>query len=280
MFSRRVFELLACGTPVVTTPSLGIQRFFGTLVGEITDVEKGRTIVRRLLTDADYYSRIQAAGVREVLSKHTYAIRLESVCEAIGLDWRRPPCRMAVFAVPDRSGAAGIVEMLSRQTCRPTVVVLSSQDGKLRQKLAEAGYDVRIADTPSAAELAAAGITAAAWMNASCHYGPNYLLDASLATLYSEGSLSGMVAGWHRKSGNLVVEGNVDAAYTRAGGLLAETIVAAAPHWDAIGDPMRQALVAGLTGPLPIDGFVRPSFEFSLDASSTLSAKDLAAVCL
>lgn len=280
MFSRRVFELLACGTPVVTTPSLGIRRFFGDLVGEISDVEKGRKLVRRLLTDSDYYSRIQAAGVREVLSKHTYAIRLQTIAEALGLPWRRPVVRMAVFAVPDRRGAAGLLDMLGRQTLRPDLVVLPRKHESLCAKLREAGYNVRTGESAADPLLSEAGITAIAWMNAAHHYGPAYLLDASLSTLYAEGSLSGMNAGWHRKSGNLVLEGNADAAYTRSGGLLAETLVASRDHWASIAAPLRDAFTSGLSGPLSIEGFVRPPFEFSLDASSALSSKDLARFCL
>ena len=94
MFSRRVFELLACGTPVVTTPSIGIRRFFGDIVGEITDVEKGKALVRRLLTDKAYYERIRRAGIQEVFSKHTYAHRLEFVAQKIGLEWHAGPCRI------------------------------------------------------------------------------------------------------------------------------------------------------------------------------------------
>ena len=280
MFSRRVFELLACGTPVVTTPSLGIRRFFGDLVGEISDVEKGRKLVRRLLTDSDYYCRIQAAGVREVLSKHTYAIRLQAIAETLGLPWRRPVVRMAVFAVPDRRGAAGLLDMLGRQTLRPDLVVLPRKHESLCAKLREAGYNVRTGESAADPLLSEAGITAIAWMNAAHHYGPAYLLDASLSTLYAEGSLSGMNAGWRRKSGNLVLDGKVDAAYTRSGGLLAETLVASQDHWATIAAPLRDAFVSGLSGPLPVEGFVRPPFEFALNASSTLSAKDLARFCL
>ena len=280
MFSRRVFELLACGTPVVTTPSVGIRRFFGPLVGEITDVEKGRAQVRRLLTDAEHYRRIQAAGIREVLGKHTYAIRLETMAEALGFSWRRPVCRMAVFAVPGRDGADGIAAMLSRQTLRPAAVVLSRKNASLRAKLAAAGFDVHLCDSPDAPELAAAGINAAAWMDASCHYGPGYLLDASLAMLYDAGALSGMAADWQRRSGRLVLAGRPNASYTRAGGLLAATVAASAPQWAAAAPAMRAAFDAGLRGTVDLQGFVRPPFEFSTSATRELSSKDLSTLCL
>ena len=92
MFSRRVFELLACGTPVVTTPSIGIRKMFGGIVSEITDVEHGVQYVKRLLEDSDYYEKIRKAGIREVFEKHTYAHRLETIAEKLGLDWHRGPC--------------------------------------------------------------------------------------------------------------------------------------------------------------------------------------------
>lgn len=85
MFSRRVFELLACGTPVITTPSLGIREFFGALVPEVETMAQVRAALQALLNDDEHWLRVSALGRRNVLTYHTYRHRLRTICEVAGL---------------------------------------------------------------------------------------------------------------------------------------------------------------------------------------------------
>lgn len=85
MFSRRVFEGLACGTPVVSTYAQGIENMFGDLVYISENEEEIDAAFRSLLHDEDEYRRKALLGIREVLSKHTYTHRLKYVANQVGL---------------------------------------------------------------------------------------------------------------------------------------------------------------------------------------------------
>ncbi|WP_287123979.1 glycosyltransferase [Chromohalobacter sp.] len=89
MFSRRVFELMACGTPVVSTYARGIEELFESdAVWLVNSEEEAEEAIHTLLNDDAEWRRRSLAGIREVFSSHTYAHRLNSVFEAIGSDER------------------------------------------------------------------------------------------------------------------------------------------------------------------------------------------------
>ena len=86
MFSRRVFELLACGTPVVSTVSRGVTDMFGGEVAVVRSADEVRKEVDRLLDDTDYWMDVSGRGVRAVARRHLYADRLRTIAEAAGFD--------------------------------------------------------------------------------------------------------------------------------------------------------------------------------------------------
>ena len=89
MMSRRVYELLACGTPVVSTPSKAIEEQFPGIVQVAKDADEANVIIERLLTDEHYWEKTSHLGYREVMTKHTYAHRLVNIEKAIGIDNQR-----------------------------------------------------------------------------------------------------------------------------------------------------------------------------------------------
>jgi hypothetical protein len=84
MFSRRVFELLASGTPVVSTPSVGMEAMFGDVVRSVRTEDEARAALSEL-RDPDTWQATRVAGLRRVLSSHTYAHRLAEVAGMVGL---------------------------------------------------------------------------------------------------------------------------------------------------------------------------------------------------
>lgn len=86
MFSRRVFESLACGTPIVSNNSIGINNIFGDLVTTSDNKDELKVAFDRLLNDSSYYKKISHLGIREVLTKHTYLNRLTMILEKLGLN--------------------------------------------------------------------------------------------------------------------------------------------------------------------------------------------------
>ena len=85
MFSRRVFELLASGAAVVSTPNEGIRELFGDVVAIATDRDHATSAIRRLLEDDTHREDVAARGIARVIAGHTYAQRVHEVCSAVGL---------------------------------------------------------------------------------------------------------------------------------------------------------------------------------------------------
>lgn len=86
MFSRRVFELLACGTPVVSTWSKGVEEMLGdACVWSVKTREEAEHAIRTLLENDEEWRKRSLAGMRAVMAKHTYAHRFEKVLNVLGL---------------------------------------------------------------------------------------------------------------------------------------------------------------------------------------------------
>jgi glycosyltransferase involved in cell wall biosynthesis len=84
MFSRRVFELLACGTPVISSYALGIETLLPEVYISKTTRETTRMLTNLLKND-QIWNTASVAGIRAVYEQHTYAHRLAYICETLGL---------------------------------------------------------------------------------------------------------------------------------------------------------------------------------------------------
>ena len=87
MFSRRVFELLASGTPVVSTESDAIENILGTdSVIFVRNAAEAQEAVSKLLSDDDFWRQRSIAGMRAIYSGHTYADRLTEIFRTLECD--------------------------------------------------------------------------------------------------------------------------------------------------------------------------------------------------
>jgi hypothetical protein len=84
MMARRVYELLASGTPVISAPSAALEKQFPGIVMTASNTHQAMLHAERLLSDDDYWRRISHLGYREVMRHHTYKRRLELIAQAIG----------------------------------------------------------------------------------------------------------------------------------------------------------------------------------------------------
>jgi len=76
MFARRVFELLASNTVVVSNFSRGVRLLFGDLVISSDSVTQLKSQLKQFCEDETDYRKLRLLGLRKVLSEHTYAHRL------------------------------------------------------------------------------------------------------------------------------------------------------------------------------------------------------------
>lgn len=86
MFSRRVFEILACGTPVVSTHSDGMKAMLGEHVHIVNNKDEAKNIVQQLLESDLDRERLGHQAARHCLQHHSYQQRFEQILKAIGVE--------------------------------------------------------------------------------------------------------------------------------------------------------------------------------------------------
>lgn len=84
MFSRRVFEILACGTPVVSTPSEGMEEMLGEHVLIAENLNSTKSKIDNLFSSELYRKTTAHKASRHVLSHHSYQQRLRFIINKIG----------------------------------------------------------------------------------------------------------------------------------------------------------------------------------------------------
>lgn len=89
MFSRRVFELLACGTNVISSYSLGIEKMFSQIVKLSRSKEDTQKHLELILKDKELSDRLSLKGQREVFNNHTYTHRFESILDKVGIIYEK-----------------------------------------------------------------------------------------------------------------------------------------------------------------------------------------------
>jgi hypothetical protein len=163
MFSRRVLEILACGTPVVSAPSVAIAALLGDRVPMPRTDDEARDILARLISDERERDRLVIPARREIFARHTARHRLDTILRAIGLS---PPSREVAVTVVGNGPRAR--ENFERQGYPHKTLVSDA---------AEAVTDI------------------VAVMTDTDFYGEHYLVDAVQALEYAQASCVGQVAG-------------------------------------------------------------------------------------
>src|SRR5690606_10877524 len=70
MFSRRVFESLACGTPVISSYATGIRKLFHDIVPLLNDSPNTfYNEVEKLINDDIHYRKVSLNGMRKIFSQ-------------------------------------------------------------------------------------------------------------------------------------------------------------------------------------------------------------------
>lgn len=86
MCSRRVFELLASGTNVISNYSKSIEEMFGPIVPLCNSREDIIKNLSLLLKNYEYSRRLGQLGIRAVYEKHLYKHRFKTIVGTLGLE--------------------------------------------------------------------------------------------------------------------------------------------------------------------------------------------------
>lgn len=217
MFSRRVFELMACGTPVISTYAKGIESLFESeAIWMVNSQEEANEAIHILLTDDAEWRRRSLAGIREVFAHHTYAHRLNDIFNRLGIQQCLPTDPAIALVAEAKSGVE--LEALDRFAreqryssfrlgiaSMPNIATIASSLSE-RIVLLEPGQEATwVAEQQTERPIAG-------WITPHSQYGEHYLRDLANATLYEP-----QAAGWAKSpdqdrfsfGGSALVEGTL-----------------------------------------------------------------------
>lgn len=190
MFARRVYELLASNTLVVSNYSPALDVMFGKLV---LASDRGSQILTRLQELDDLgggQERLRAQALRKVLREHTYEDRFATICSAAGVAFDSSlPTVHAVALADDQAALDSALEAIARQSVLPTSVsVISRNSAALR--IPEGAVSRNRAELGKVTlQEIAAGASHLALIDGRDHYGEHYLEDLVLASRYLDAAV-------------------------------------------------------------------------------------------
>ena len=205
MFARRVFEILASSTAVVSTASTGIEQMLGDAVSIVHDEDEARSELDRLLADPIYRQRKAHLGHRKVMREHTYAARFRTIARAIGLDLdesRDLPAVSVVVPLGDEGWLENALANLRRQRyadVEPLWLVKDGAAGGLAERVMREyprGTIVEVGADASFAAMLRRGIELAPGPLVTAFdprdlYGPEFIGDLVLALTYGDAEIAG-----------------------------------------------------------------------------------------
>jgi spore maturation protein CgeB len=210
MFSRRVFELLAVGTPVISTYSKGIVELLGDSVFITESEADTRRHLDLLLNDRRAWIRASVKGIRKVMESHTYDKRLEQVLTRAGIQCNPSPLPDINLLIRVKDAVpAHLAEDILKQSFKPKIVILISEKEltietfeQFSTRLSPISVVNLIYHQDHLARMIRESAPAAyyAFWHPTNWYGPDYLKDYALAVKYSHAPCIG-------KSNYFVFEG-------------------------------------------------------------------------
>lgn len=205
MFSRRVFESLACGTPVVSTESVGMRRLLGNHVRVARDSEEASSHLRTLFDDEEARAREGHLVFRHVHENHTYGHRMADMRQWAGLP-EQDNTTIAVsilMVVRHHTNALRGIEDFEVQSHpnKELLLVLhgSSFDLDAIRQRAHASthvHTLNVGDDTTVGGCLNRGVEIAsgeyvATLDGDCIYGERYIADMMLAANFADAEILG-----------------------------------------------------------------------------------------
>lgn len=206
MCARRLFELSAAQTTVLSTPSAAIEPFFGDTVTVVETTQEARGALAMLLDQPEHRQRLALRAHRRVFDEHLYTHRVDEVLRTVGLPVAERDVSVSAIVPTMRPGQVDhVLHTLAGQVHRDLELVLvphgfDVDEHDLRARARDAGLQ-RLVVRP-----AEAGLTLGACMNLGVEassgryvakmdddntYAAHYLSDLVRAFDYSQAEVVG-----------------------------------------------------------------------------------------
>lgn len=183
MFSRRVFELMACGTPIVSTYAKGIEDFFESdVIWLVKDKQEALEAIKTLMNDDAEWRRRSLLGIREVFSKHTYAHRWNQIFAAVNSEKsiNVNPQISLVAVANTHQDIARLLQMVSVQEYKNFHLYIQTQLSDMQALAVPANVQICSELKECAADFA----NYIGWIDSNVEYQEFYLRDIVNAILY------------------------------------------------------------------------------------------------
>ncbi len=206
MCSRRLFELSAAETAVVTAPAAAVEPFFGDDLTVVHDTESARLAIGALVGQAELRDRTALRARQRVHREHLYRHRVDAVLRTAGLPVHEPDRSVSAVVPTMRPGQVDhVVDFLGGQAHGDIELVLVTHgfevdERDLRARAADAGLE-RVVVVPAAPDLTLGacmnlGVVASsgryvAKMDDDNSYAANYLADLLAVFDYTEAAVAG-----------------------------------------------------------------------------------------
>ncbi|UVI36672.1 glycosyltransferase family protein [Brevibacterium spongiae] len=221
MCARRIFEITAAGTPVVTTPSAATKEFFPTdEVPQPETKENAEQVLRAFVRSRELRDRTVHKVQRRIWNEHTYTHRALAVMDALEMEHKNPfqASISAVVSTNRPEHLNDIITTHAAQTHGDRELVLVTHGFTVPPDFAaranDAGVEhmqVVVVDgiehlgTCLNRGIAAAGGTIVAKMDDDDIYGSHYLTDQLAALRFSNAELVGKQAHYLHLRGRDIV---------------------------------------------------------------------------
>jgi len=143
MFSRRVMEIAACGTPLISGPGFGMSRYMAGAVHVAHTESEAAQALENLLHHPAYRWRVALKGARTIMRAHTTQHRLVQMLRTAGMAVMAP--KAVAIQLATQKVTEPIVRRLLAQTLRPTRVAADQWQPGTRNALEGAGIQCGIA---------------------------------------------------------------------------------------------------------------------------------------
>ena len=211
MFSRRVFECVASGTPVVSSYSMGVKNIFEDLVFVSDNFNELKQELERLKNDEIYYNKKLIKGIRLCMNNHTYQNRLEYILDKIGIDLEiKSPSVSLLTIINNEEDIHLIKNIYNNQTYKNKNLVLIFKDKELFNKidLVSDNNSIKVLNTPNLIVKDFITTDYISFINLNNFYGKYYIEDLINATKYCEAEFIGKKSYYNKSElfGSLIIE--------------------------------------------------------------------------
>lgn len=189
MFARRVFELVASNTLVVSNYSRGVKNFFGDLVISSDNAKEITNRLEKMKSTTYLEEKIRSNALRKVLQEHTYEDRFCYILSKIADSYNElpPPKVLVVSLIRDEKSLKKLVTRVDNQSYT-NLDILIILDGFVIPEKPICSKDIEVIDLSKSKEMKISefpkDIEFVAVLDSSDFHGEDYILDMVLACRY------------------------------------------------------------------------------------------------